>query len=314
MIQVLGNTILPIFSIIVLGTFLRLRGVIESDFAKPANHLVYYVAIPAMFLGSIPKARFTTDFNLMAALSLLGALAATAVVGWGAARFLRVRRGRRGTFVQSCFHGNIGYLSFAIAYYALGESKFAQTAILSSFLILGQNLLAVWALTAFGSPGPMDGSSSGRSSWEILRTVIQNPIIVAVCLSVSWAALELPMPRPIGQCLEILSGMAFPTALLLIGASLSFGAARGMMKEIAGIGIIKLMIMPALGYGLLRALDVPQAPVVSCLILLATPPATVTYVMAEELGGDPQLAAASVSTLTLVSAVTYSVLLWVVNR
>ena len=52
----------------------------------------------------------------------------------------------QGTFLHSSFHGNIGYMSYAIAYYALGESHFARIAIIGSFLMLAQNILAVWAL------------------------------------------------------------------------------------------------------------------------------------------------------------------------
>jgi len=308
MFHVLGNTILPIFSIILLGYLLKVKQVLQPSFARPANQIVYYVAIPAMFLNTISKAPFRTDFNLTAVLCLLGALIILTLVSLAVVQIMKVKEGRRGTFLQSCFHGNIGYLSYAVAYYTLGESHFAQTAILSSFLIVGQNFLAVWVLTAFSQQ-----PACGRQRWILLKYIGQNPIILTVIIGVIWALLELPVPRSVRQILEMLSGMAFPTALLLIGASLSFGALRSMGKEIASIGVLKLIAMPLSGYLLMATAQVPHELVVPGIILLATPPATVTYVMATELGGDPELAATSVSVLTLVSAFTYSLVLSMMN-
>lgn len=308
MFHVLGNTILPIFSIILLGYLLRVKQIIEPSFAKPANRIVYYVAIPAMFLNTISRAPFRTDFNLNAVLCLLGALAILTLASLAAVKVLRVRLDKRGTFVQSCFHGNIGYLSYAVAYYALGQSHFAQTAILSSFLIVGQNLLAVWMLTRFSQQ-----PTCGKKKWILLKGIVQNPIILTVIIGVMWALMDLPVPRPVQQILEILSGMAFPMALLLIGSSLSFGALRSMGKEIVSIGVLKLIGMPLSGSLLMSAAHVPQALILPVIILLAAPPATVTYVMAIELGGDPKLAATSISVLTLASAFTYSLILFLLG-
>lgn len=305
MFHVLG-TVLPIFSIILLGAFLKARGILQPGFAGPANQIVYYVAIPAMFLNTISRAPFRTELHFTAAAGLLGALGLLAVVGLGAARALKVREGSRGTFLQSCFHGNIGYLSYAVAFYALGESHFAQTAILSTFLIVGQNFLAVWALT---SNNPLSGPE--RPKWLLIRYTLHNPIILTIGVGVAWALLGIPMPRPVRQVLEMLSGMAFPTALLLIGASLSFKALRSRYREIAGIGILKLILMPLVGYAFMTVTRVPGDLMICGIILLATPPATVTYVMATELGGDPELAATSVSVVTLASALTYSLVLWI---
>lgn len=304
MLHVLINTIFPIFSIILLGYFLEIKKIITADFAKPANQMVFYVAIPAMLLSEISQAPFKENFNMEAVICVLGALAGGGLLSLVAVKLLRIPQGRRGTFVHSGFHGNIGYMSYAIAYYSLGESHFARMAILSSFLMLGQNLLAVWALTAFNKKHRMTGQS-----WTLLKHFLKNPIIVTVTFGIAYSAIGLTIPIPIQKGLTILSGMAFPMALLLIGASLSFGAFKTMAKEIVGIGMLKLVLVPLMGYGLMLLLHVPPPLILAGMILLASPPATITYVMATELGGDPELAATSVSIHTMLSAFSYSLIL-----
>ena len=305
MLNILLNTILPIFSIIFLGFVLKSRNVIDAQFARQANWIVFNIGIPAMLLSEVTRAPFGENFNLAAVICLLCSLCIVLLASIGVAHALSVRANRRGTFLQSSIHGNIGYMAYAIAYYSLGESSFPRMAILSGFLIVGQNLLAVWALTSYS---PQAGVN-GRRWWHVLRNIAQNPIIVSVGVAIVYSALGLKIPGPLKKGLDILSGMALPTALLLIGSSLSFGALKSMVTEIAAIGTLKLFALPLVGYFLMAVSKVPAPLVLPGVILLASPPATISYVMATELGGDPELAAASVSVFTLASALSYTMIL-----
>ena len=304
MFHILVNTILPIFSLLLVGLLLRLKGVIDPAYAKTSNQIVFNVAIPAMLFAEISQAPFHANFNLDAVLCILGALGSVVLIGLVLAWVLKIPGSRRGTFLQSSFHGNIGYMSYAIAYYTLGESHFARMAILGSFLMLAQNILAVGALTRFSNKPPR-----ANQRWLFWRLILENPIVLTVAAAILYSALAFPLPIPVKKGLDILSGMAFPTALLLIGASLSFGAVRQMIKEIAGIGILKMMVLPLLGYAFMSWKHLSVDLILPGVILLAAPPATVTYVMATEFGGDPELAATCISIHTLLSAFTYTVIL-----
>jgi predicted permease len=116
------------------------------------------------------------------------------------------------------------------------------------------------------------------------------------------------MPSIIDRGLSILSGMSLPLALLLIGASLNFSEFAQQFKPVVLIGLIKLVLMPAFGIAFYLLMGVPAPDFVPALILLAAPSATVTYIMATEMGGDPKMASAAVTATTLASLVTYT--LW----
>jgi malate permease and related proteins len=300
------ETVLPIFGIILLGFVLNYRGILDQPFVRRANQVVFYIAIPAMLFKEIAGASFTDNFHLAAVFCLLFAIIVQLLLSLASARFLAIPLERRGTFLQSSFHGNLGYMAYAVAYYALGPEEFARTAILSSFLMVAQNILAVWVLLAFRSTGQEHLGKQGRF---LLTSIYRNPIIIAVTVSMFYSALGLFIPVPIKRGLDILSGMALPTALLLIGASLSFKTLRLRMKELAGIGLLKLICFPLVGFIVMKLAQVPHMFILPGIILLASPPATVTYVMALELGGDMDLAASSISVLTLASALSYSLVL-----
>ena len=125
-------------------------------------------------------------------------------------------------------------------------------------------------------------------------------------MTISLTGLSLPVI--LDRSLKILSGMALPLALLVIGTSISFAQMRQQLRVTTLISILKLMLLPALGLAFFHILELGSIEYLPALILLASPTATVSYVMASEMAGDADLATAAISITTLVSAVTF--VLW----
>ena len=301
-------TIIPIFVIIILGWLARIYGFIRDEFISPANRLVFYLAIPAMVFRSISKASLNSQFDgRVVSLALL-----SVCIVFGIALLLARRgalpRSQRGTFVQNSFHGNMGYIGLAVSFYYLGREGFVKASILAGFLMILQNLLAVIALQVNASH-----DSVSKDRWKPVLKIAGNPIILSAMagILVSWTA--LPVPLVLGRCLDILSDLALPLALLIIGASLSFDMVQSKLKAVLSCGLLKLILLPAIGFSLYRLFNVVPEAYLPGIILLASPTATVTYVMAKEMQGDSDFAVAAISLNTLLSAVTYTVWLSIVG-
>lgn len=116
----------------------------------------------------------------------------------------------------------------------------------------------------------------------------------------------------LGRCLDVLGDLALPMALLIIGASLSFNMAQSRLMTILSASAMKLILLPGIGYRMHRICDLAAAYLTG-IILLASPTATVSYVMAKEMKGDSELAVATISVSTLLSAVTFTLWLNVVG-
>jgi hypothetical protein len=117
--------------------------------------------------------------------------------------------------------------------------------------------------------------------------------------------LAIPIPTIVQNSLTIISGMALPTALLIIGGSLSLERIRAHGTRVFGTVAAKLLLLPAVGWGLYLLCGVTRDAFIPGLILLASPTATISYVMAREMGGDGDLAVAAITASTLASAVTF---------
>ena len=296
------NTIIPIFSVIVLGWFARQKGVMPPEFLGPANRLVYYIAIPAMVFGAVAKSSLKTEFNPRVLGLTLVAVALCFGLTWIIGRMIHLPLRRSGTFVQNAFHGNLGYIGLAVTYYFMGKDGFASASILIGFIMILQNLLSVFALQFYADTAP-----SSHSPRKIIGKVVGNPVILSAIFGIVFSLTGATLPVIVIRTLDIISGMSLPMALLLIGATLSFNLIASRLRHLVLANLIKLVMLPGLGLLLYSIWDVPSQLYLPGLILLASPSATISYVMAREMNGDPEFAVAAISSSTLLSAVTFTI-------
>ena len=300
------STIIPIFTIVLLGWQARKKGFMPPEFLGPANRLVYYLAIPAFIFRSISKASLTAQFHGTALFITLAAAVLAYGIAWALCRLHHLPSARAGTFIQTAGHGNLGYVGLSIAFYFLGDDGLARAGIIAGFLMITQNMLSVIVLQSHAA-----GSRQLRLR-SLLGKIFGNPVIGSALAGIGVSALQIPIPLVVQRSLDMLSGLGPPTALLLIGASLSLTVMRENLRAILTAVLIKLIILPGTGLLLYQWSHLSAADYVPGLILLASPTATVTYVMSREMQGDADFAVAAISASTLFSAGTFLFWLMVV--
>jgi len=300
------STIIPIFLIIFIGWLIRKRRFMPDPFLGPANRIVYYIAIPAMIFSAVAKASFHDEFNIKILLITFTSLFIVAGIGWLITAVSGMPAKMKGPFIQSSFHGNFGYIGLAVVFYYLGSSGFANASIFAGFIMILQNILAVAVLQANSADG------NNRRKRDVVaansRAIIRHPIILSAIGGMIFSLSEISLPIVLERTLSILSGMALPLALLLIGATISLKVIRSYLVQIVEISLLKLVVMPAIGVLLFSFFSIPSSEYLPALILLASPTATMVYVMAQEMDGDSDFAVAALSACTMFSSVSFT--LW----
>jgi len=298
------TTIIPIFLVILVGWVARKKQFMPDGFLGPANRLVYYLAIPAMIFRAISRASFREEFNSHVLLITLLCVSAVFLTAWMLSVVTGMAKKLRGTFIQSSFHGNLGYIGLAVVFYYLGDSGLARGGIFAGFIMILQNTLAVVTLQFHA----YRTDKKGVAALENVRRIAGHPVILSALGGILFSLSRMPLPVIVDRSLAIFSGMALPLALLLIGASLSFELIKVRIKDVLSVSLFKLVVMPGLGVFLFKLLSIPASEYLPALILLASPTATLTYVMAKEMKGDSDFAVAAISGCTLLSAVSFT--LW----
>jgi predicted permease len=293
------NTIIPVFVVIALGWLLRVRGLLPLELMGFLNRGVYYLALPALIFREIAGATASIRIDPWLLVGTLAPLPTISLLAYLAAKPISVSSRAVGTFIQSASHGNLGYIGLAVVYYHLGKEGFTTATILAGFMMLLQNLISVVALQIFSQ------GSSGSRILHFFRKVLGNPVILAAMGGMLYSMAGVGVPDIVSRSLGIVGNMALPLALIVIGGSLSFGLIRSHLGPASAASLFKVLLMPALGLAICGGLDVEIAEFLPGLILLASPTASIAYVMAVEMGGAPGLASASISIGTLVSLITY---------
>jgi predicted permease len=300
MLSILEN-ISPVFLVILLGFVSRRMGFLPDIFISSANRLVYFVAIPLLVYNEISKGTFSESFDLWQIGGTFLAVGSVGTVAYLLARILKLAPDRTATFVQTSFHGNLGYVGLAVVFYTLGPEGRGAASVLAGFLILFQNVASIGMFTFVAS-------GDQRFDLHAMGKFLGNPIILATLLGLLSSAAGVRVPHFLERSFDIVGDMALPLALLIIGGSLK--PAPGRRIQLVSISTaFKLLLLPLTGLLLFNAMGVGPTQAETAIILLASPSATVTYIMASEMGGEPELAAAAVTISTIISITTYT--LWI---
>lgn len=300
--------VIPVFLVIALGYALRRVGLIDNAFLFQINRLVYFIALPLLLFYEIGRADFFANFNASLVLGSSLVIALGFALSYGYAALRRYPPEARGTFSQGAFRGNLAYIGLAIVFNAYGSEGLTRAGILMGFLVPVLNFFAILALLL---PHRTDQSDQGIKFW--MRQLLLNPLILASFAGILWSFLHLPMPVILDRTLRIATGMSLPLALIAIGGSFSLDKLRGdLIKAFFATGI-KIIWLPILAALVLVGLGVEGQELAIGVLFAGTPAATATYIMAHQMKGDAELAGAIVMLSTLLSALTYTVALFILR-
>jgi len=301
------NIVLPVFIVIALGWAVRRVNLVDDRFLQQTNALVYYVCLPLLLFYKISTADFSVNFNFELVLGATLALIVSCCVSYGYGVLRRYSPQQLGAFSQGSFRGNLAYMGLAIVFNAYGDDGLTRASVLMGFLVPVLNFFAVLALL-----GPQqDNREESRikrllpMAWKVLA----NPLIIASFAGLLWSYLHLPLPVVLERSLKITTGMSLPLALFALGGGFSLARLRGDLVMAAMATGVKLLWMPLLAAVLLILLGVTGVDLKVGILMSASPAATATYIMAQQMSSDAELAGSIVVMSTALSIVSYILIL-----
>jgi len=286
------ETIIPIFLIIIFGYILQRRGMLKAEFIQEANRFVFLFSLPVLIFTGIMKSDIK-DVGLTNILLVIIPTLIILCVAFLLALAMGLRRGTLGSFVQTTFHGNITYIGLAVLYYMLGEEGLKKGSILIGFLILVNNTLAIAILSWT--------SQRHTNILKSLTSIAKTPLIVATFVGMLLLYLDIPVSKLLMKSMGILANIALPMALIIIGASMSVSTIKSSFRLSGIVAIMKLMVLPSLSFLFCYLYAIPLRDALPGIILLATPTATTSFILANQIGGDTELASGVITLSTLLS-------------
>ena len=188
------------------------------------------------------------------------------------------------SFLPPVVFGNTGNLGLPLCLFAFG----------SEGLGLAIAFYLVYSVTQFVF-GPL---VQGReSAW---KTLTKTPMIYAALIGITLLATGTPLPRFLGNTLQLLGGLAIPLMLLALGYSLaSFRVRRPRIA--LSLAIFRLALGFGIGVAVSEIFDLTGTMRGVVIIESAMPLAVFNYLLAARYDRHPQDIAGAILISTLIS-------------
>lgn len=288
--------LLPDFSLILLGFFIRRWMQLGDHFWAGLEKLVYFILFPALLINAIVK----TKLDLGAAAPLLF----TALIAMGSGmclayllRFLFPLRPLVFASLYQCGYRFNSYIGLALAGVLYGATGVASMGLIVGVAVPFANLVSVWMLARHGEA-------------KLWRELLRNPLIGATAAGLLLNLAGYVPSYPTQILLGRLADASIALGLLVVGAALKLQGLPGMRRASSYLLLVKLIALPALAAVFGRQLGLSELHYAIAVLFAGLPTASSAYILAMRMGGDGRSVAWLVSASTLGSMLTLP--LWVV--
>lgn len=111
----------------------------------------------------------------------------------------------------------------------------------------------------------------------IAQRMVKNPILWAIVAGVVASLLNLQLPKPLMQTLDLLARASAALALLFIGGTLASSQLRGKSQGIGWVVAGKLVLMPVVAVAVIGLLPDFNADLQKALVIIAAVPMLAIY-------------------------------------
>lgn len=291
------NAVIPFLLYLSFGYLSCRSGVFDEAFAKKLNQVTFRLFFPCLTFYNI----YSADISEFPSRKLLAAVVGSLLLLIGllciAVPHVVADRARAGVVVQGIYRSNVLLYGLPMTVHLFGEESAPMAAMIVTVCITIYNITAVIVLEWFGG----EKRSSAR---ELLRDVCKNPLLQGAALGLLLFALKVQIPASAEKVISAFSQMTSPLALFVLGATLHFSAIRKNAKCLAGVIAFKMLVVPAAALGLGYVLGLHGLELFLLVMMYATPVATSSYPMAQNMGCDGELAGQLVMLSTVISLLT----------
>ena len=309
--QVILNSLIPIFAVIGLGIVLRRREFLDEAATQSFNRFAYYFGLPLFLFYKLSNVAAAGGLANSYTLTLLLTTVNAMICGWLVATVTGIKFASRGAFVQASLRGNLAFMglplvTFLISDLAVDQREPIEAAVLISLapVIIFFNVASVAVLAIYNE------DTESNFSWvRVVRNVVSNPILLACLAGLIAQKLAWQVPSAIDRTCQIIGASAFPMALIGIGSQLATISISSQLRLPLASTMIKCIVCPAACWAIATLIGLGGAERQVLVVLAAMPTAVSSYVLAEQMNSDADLAASSVVVSTTASMLTLTVLL-----
>lgn len=294
----------PVFGLIGLGFLASVSGHLRERTADGLSDYVFGVAVPVLIFKTLAEAALPGDGQPWGYwISYFGGAFAVFGIAMLAAHVL-FRRGRMETVMHgfAAAQSNTIFVGVPLILQAFGPEGAVPL-----FLLLAVHMPVMMVVATTAAEGADRGLSLATVK-KLARFLALNPIMIGIYLGGVAKFVGYAPDGIVKQLCDMIAASASPCALISLGLALHRYPLRGDLAAVGFISALKLVLHPALVFGLAHVLPMPPVWADVAVLFAAMPCGVNAYLLAQRYGTGIPAAAGAVSLSTALSL--FSVTLW----
>lgn len=300
-LMISANAVLPMCLVMALGYGTRRLGWLRREGISTINKIAFRIFLPCLLYYNIYCSDLSGSFDPLLMTYAVGGVLLTFGLALGYTLLTEKLPERRGVLIQGMFRSNYVIMGIPVATALLGADQLGTVSILIAIIVPLFNMLAVVVLEVFRGQKP--------KPLHILGQIAKNPLVIGSVLGILTLVAGIRLPHILEQTIQSVSAIASPLQLFLLGAFFQFSGLKTYRRELVTVSIAKLIVSPGLFLGLGALLGFRGVAFVSLIGIFASPTAVNSFTMAQQMGGDAELAGDIVVTTSAASILT--MFLWI---
>lgn len=295
------SAVVPMFCLMLIGAIVKYRKWLTEEELNHMNRMVFRVFFFCLMFHSIYTTKISETLRPSLILFGAGGVLITFLLLMIIVPKIERENKKRGVIVQAIFRSNFVLFGVPIVANIFGDENIAVSTMMITIIIPIYNILAVFALETF---------RGGRFLiLPILKGVLTTPMILGAIAAAIFLLLNIKIPSPVLKPIGQIASATTPVALIILGASFKFGSIRAHVKQLAMCVFGRLILVPGIILTLAIILGFRGVDFVTLLAIFGTPCAVVSFAMAQQMGGDSDLAGNCVVFTSALSC--FTIFLWI---
>lgn len=292
-----------LFIYMLLGYYGSRKGELDAKAGKVLSWIVINLANPALLLNSAIGGDGKASGRELLSTAVIAVLmfAVLLILAWAAPIVFRASEDEKGIYKLMTTFNNIGFMGFPVIAAVYGSGALLYAAI---FTLPFNVLIYTYGIAM------VRGKDAEGFQWKSICNIGVVSCLIAVVLYLS----SVPVPESARTAVSGLSGLTGPLSMMVIGISLSSIRLKELFldKKLLSYAAVKLLVIPIIGTLIIRQFIANELLTAVCMIMLATPAASMTVMLAGQYDCNVELASKGVAITTILSVITIPIVSWIV--
>ena len=280
--EVCFGAVFPLLAIMAVGFATRKTGLVGAKDVEKMNAVMFRVFMPVLLFKQIYSSNLSSAVRPKLLIYSLGGVLAAFALSMLLARLCIKNRTQRSVVIQGMYRSNFVIIGIPIAESLLNGADTGAVSVMLAVIIPTYNALAVLVLELYAE----DHENIGH----ILLDILKNPLIIGSACGIIFLVFGWKLPALIESVISSMSAVGSPMMLFLLGAFFEFGRMRQHIFPLTLAVVGRLILVPGIFLTIGALLGFRGVEFAGLIGVFASSTAVASFTMAQQMGGDAELA------------------------